>query len=81
MGTLDHQTGRILAYVFGRLEDQSLLALKALLVPFEILRYYTDGWGAYQRHLWIHTALWSGSGGPNSWSASLSRCAHGSTAE
>ena len=25
--------------------------LKALLVPFGITRFYTDGWGAYQRHL------------------------------
>jgi insertion element IS1 protein InsB len=50
-GALDHQTGRILAYVFGRREDQALLKLKALLEPFGIHRYYTDGWGAYHRHL------------------------------
>ncbi len=25
--------------------------LKALLKPFGIGRYFTDGWGAYQRHL------------------------------
>jgi insertion element IS1 protein InsB len=48
---LDHQTGRILAYVFGRREDRALLQLKALLKPFGIRRYYTDGWGAYHRHL------------------------------
>ena len=48
---LDHQTGRILAYVFGRREDQALLKLKALLAPFGIRRFYTDGWGAYRRHL------------------------------
>ena len=48
---LDHQTGRILAYVFGRREDQALLHLKALLAPFGIRRFYTDGWGAYRRHL------------------------------
>jgi insertion element IS1 protein InsB len=40
-----------LAYVFGRREDQALLKLKALLAPFGIRRYYTDGWGAYHRHL------------------------------
>jgi insertion element IS1 protein InsB len=28
-----------------------LLQLKALLEPFGIRRYYTDGWGAYHRHL------------------------------
>jgi len=50
-GALDHQTGRILAYVFGRREDRALLKLKALLAPFGIRRYYTDGWGAYHRHL------------------------------
>ena len=50
-GALDQQTGRILAYVFGRREDQALLQLKALLKPFGIRRYYTDGWGAYHRHL------------------------------
>ena len=25
--------------------------MKTLLVPFGITRFYTDGWGAYQRHL------------------------------
>ena len=50
-GALVHQTGKILAYVFGRREDQALLQLKALLKPFGIRRYYTDGWGAYRRHL------------------------------
>ena len=51
---LDHSTGRILAYVFGRREDQAFLKLKALLAPFGIRRFYTDGWGAYQRHLGPH---------------------------
>jgi insertion element IS1 protein InsB len=51
---LDHSTGRILAYVFGRREDQAFLKLKALLAPFGIRRFYTDGWGAYQRHLEPH---------------------------
>jgi insertion element IS1 protein InsB len=27
------------------------LELKKLLEPFGITRYYTDGWGAYARHL------------------------------
>ena len=27
------------------------LQLKTLLEPFGITRYYTDGWGAYERHL------------------------------
>jgi insertion element IS1 protein InsB len=48
---LDHCTGKVLAYVFGRREDQAFLELKTLLIPFGITRFYTDGWGAYQRHL------------------------------
>ena len=48
---LDHQTGRIIAYTFGRCADRALLKLKTLLAPFGIRRFYTDGWGAYQWHL------------------------------
>lgn len=48
---LDHRTGTVLAYVFGRREDRAFLKLKALLQPFGIRRFLTDGWGAYQRHL------------------------------
>ena len=48
---LDHCTGKVLAYVLGRREDQAFLELKTLLIPFGITRFYTDGWGAYQRHL------------------------------
>jgi insertion element IS1 protein InsB len=48
---LDHQTGKVLAYVFGRRKDEVFLQLKALLEPFGITRYYTDYWGAYQRNL------------------------------
>jgi len=48
---LDHRAGEVLAYVFGRREDQAFLKLKALLAPFGITRCYTDGWGAYQRHV------------------------------
>jgi insertion element IS1 protein InsB len=50
-GALDHQSGKIVAYVFGRREDHALLQLKALLVPFGIRRFYPDGWGAYRRHV------------------------------
>jgi insertion element IS1 protein InsB len=48
---IDHHTGKVLAYVFGRRQDEVFLQLKALLEPFGITRYYTDGWGAYERHL------------------------------
>jgi insertion element IS1 protein InsB len=42
---------KVLAYVFGRRKDTVFLALKALLEPFGITRYFTDGWGAYERHV------------------------------
>jgi insertion element IS1 protein InsB len=48
---IDHHTGKVLAYVFGRRQDAVFLQLKALLEPFGITRYYTDGWGAYERHI------------------------------
>jgi insertion element IS1 protein InsB len=48
---LEHRPGKVLAYVFGRREDHTFLELKTLLVPFGIPRFYTDGWGAYKRHL------------------------------
>ena len=41
----------VLAYVFGRRQDEAFLKLKALLEPFGITTYYTDYWGAYTRHL------------------------------
>ena len=48
---IDHHTGQVLAYVCGTREDEVFLELKALLAPFGIARFYTDGWGAYRRHL------------------------------
>lgn len=48
---MDHRSGKVLAYVFGRRKDEVLLKLKALLAPFGITRYYTDYWGAYTRHI------------------------------
>jgi len=48
---IDHYTGQVLAYVFGTREDYVFLELQALLEPFGITRFYTDGWGAYDRHI------------------------------
>jgi insertion element IS1 protein InsB len=48
---IDHKTGEILAYVFGERRDAVFLKLKALLEPFGITHFYTDNWGAYERHL------------------------------
>ena len=48
---IDHDTGKVLAYVLAPHEDAAFLELKTLLQPFGITRFFTDGWGAYQRHL------------------------------
>jgi len=48
---IDHASGTVLAYVFGRRKDTVCLELQALLKPFGITRFYTDGWGAYERHI------------------------------
>src|SRR5262249_38600724 len=48
---MDHHTGRVLAYVFGRRQDAVFLKLQQLLAPFGITKFYTSGWGTYQRHL------------------------------
>jgi len=48
---IDHHTGAVLAYVFGRRKDEVFLKLQALLEPFGLTHYYTDKWGAYTRHL------------------------------
>jgi hypothetical protein len=44
---LDHNTGEVLAYVLSDHKDTAFLELKALLAPFGITQFYTDGWGAY----------------------------------
>ncbi|MBW4443875.1 MAG: IS1 family transposase [Plectolyngbya sp. WJT66-NPBG17] len=48
---IDHKTGQVLAYVLADHKDQALVELKALLEPFGIQTFYTDGWGAYARLL------------------------------
>jgi len=47
----DPQTGEILAYVLSNHQDSAVLELKALLEPFGITQFYTDGYGAYERHI------------------------------
>jgi hypothetical protein len=50
---IDHHSGHVLAYVFGRRQDTVFLQLQALLEPFGITKYYTDGLGglrAAHRH-------------------------------
>jgi insertion element IS1 protein InsB len=48
---IDHHSGTVLAYVFGRRKDAVFLQLQALLEPLGIRRFYTDGWGAYERYI------------------------------
>jgi insertion element IS1 protein InsB len=48
---IDHHGGAILAYTLGSREDVVFLELKNLLAPFGITKFYTDGLGAYERHL------------------------------
>ena len=48
---IDHHSGTVFAYVFGRRKNTVFLELQALLEPFGITRFYTDGWGAYERHI------------------------------
>ena len=48
---IDHHSGKVLAYVCGRRKDYVFLKLQQLLAPFGITKFYTDGWGAYARHL------------------------------
>ena len=48
---IDRATGEVLAYVLGKRQDEVFLELKSLLEPFGITRFYTDDWGAYERHL------------------------------
>jgi len=48
---IEHESGQVLAYVFGTRKDEVFVQLKALLEPFGITRFYTDDWGAYSRHL------------------------------
>ena len=48
---LDHQTGRILAYTFGRRKDDVFRTFQVMLKPFEVTMFYTDDWGSYQRNI------------------------------
>ena len=48
---IDRKTGTVLAYVLGKRKDEVFLKLKGLLEPFGVIRYYTDDWGSYDRHL------------------------------
>ena len=42
---VDHAGNPVLAYTFGRRQDDVFKELKDLLAPLSIGRYYTDDWG------------------------------------
>jgi insertion element IS1 protein InsB len=48
---IDHLTGVILAYAFGRRADEVFGELQKLLKPFGLVHFYTDTVGVYARHL------------------------------
>ena len=48
---IDHITGKVLAYVFGKRKDKVFIRLQALLKPFNVKLFYTDDWGAYERNI------------------------------
>ncbi|HEV8524750.1 MAG TPA: IS1 family transposase [Terriglobales bacterium] len=48
---IDHHTGKVFAYVFGRRTDAVFVQRKTLLEPFGLTRYCTDHGGAYTWHL------------------------------
>jgi insertion element IS1 protein InsB len=48
---IEHVSGKILAYVLASRKDEAFVKLKELLEPFGIAQFYTDGWGAYERHI------------------------------
>lgn len=50
-GTRLNQTEQLLAYVLAPHQDAAFKQLQSLLARFGIQHFYTDGWGAYERHL------------------------------
>ena len=48
---VDHSTNTVVAFVLGKRTDEAFKELQTLLEPLGIKKYYTDNWGAYERHL------------------------------
>ena len=48
---INHDTGEILAYTFGKRKDTVFLKLKKLLEAFQIETYYSDNWTSYKKHI------------------------------
>ena len=48
---INHDTGDILAYTFGKRKDEVFREFQKILEPFGITMFYTDDWGSYKRNL------------------------------
>ena len=48
---IDHHSGTVLAYVFGRRKDEVCITRHVLLEPGGLTHASTDRWGASTRHL------------------------------
>lgn len=48
---IDHLSGVVLAYAFGRRADRVFVQLQKLLKPFGLVHFYTDAAGVYERPL------------------------------
>ncbi len=46
---IDNRCVKVLAYILISRINEVFMRLKALLEPFGISHFYTDGWGAYER--------------------------------
>jgi IS1 family transposase len=40
-----------MSFVIGQHQDSVLLKLKALIEPFGVRHFFTDGWGGYERQI------------------------------
>lgn len=74
---IERGTNTVLAYVFGARTDAVCEELYEFLRPFQIMRYYTDGWGP-MRAACRPTSILCQSGRRSGLSASISRFGHGS---
>ena len=83
---IDHHTGKVLAYVFGRRQDDVFLQLQQLLAPFGITKFSTDAWGPTSGISMLSNIRWGRSTrrksranmsiyGPGSSGSSAARCA------
>jgi insertion element IS1 protein InsB len=66
---IDHHTGQVLAYVFGRRQDDVFLKLQQLLAPFGITKLSSIRWARRTRRKSRANTLISGPGSSDSYAA------------